>query len=925
MLLFMGSIKEALAAPSFAPLTVIITGTTFITHTNATTHEMRVFGDGRISDQFLNQDGQNQIDQDGMSPTATTIAVLFDQHSSMPTPVDVGVQGDFLQTTPITLDTASTISDYDEDSRVVYASQVLTYQIAQRTLANVNNNCVIMEFDVQNTGGISLTGGRFLFMIDIDVALFDDGDIGTFDPDRNLLYLTDFNNNGVGGYAMGMSLVEGIFSGYGVNADVNGNWFPQTDTEIINELRSPSNSIVNGVNGSDNAVAWLVASIPTLTSGESSKLVFSLCAATGADEDKANKGLIDEFEKIINITALKTSTPPSGETIFAGQPIVYTITLSNTGSLPLKNLILTDTLPASTTLTAYNISQGNITASNGLITATLDQLDPTSQTVTITLSLATSPLIQSGTVLTNQAIIKSDQLLIKTNIVTHLVQSPALSLFKSATPEPVEPGGILSYTIVTVNNGPADATDVIISDPLPANTQFIPGSVSITPPSAGGTIGSPPNLVDNLTVVAGTSVTITYAVQVDAQTPDGTLITNTASVTSTEILTPATDTVISTVFDPSPAINIVKSGPAVAQVDSSVVYTFTVTNIGNTSLNGVTISDNVVAPLVLIDNGNGDAVLDSNETWIYTANYNIPLSSPVTITNTAIVTATYLSTTVTASDTHVTNITGFDPVLELTKSGPTTASVGDTVIFTFTLNHAPSSDQSPVQNINVSDDYAGTATRISGDDGDNILEYGETWIYTAAYTIKSTAPTPLINTGTASGIDTEGNPIIVTDTHTTDLEDFNPVLFVAKDGPAAVVIGNTAVYTFTILNFVETTQLTSLDLDFDLSLLATINPGDGAPISILSVNDNVAGSGLFLKGDTNGNNMLDGGEAWIYTATYVISASDPNPLNNIVTVEAVDPENDQLIATATHSTEILEEKPVKKIYFPIFGKNFMIN
>lgn len=1116
-LLFTGSLSDSLAAPNPRPMTEIITGTTSIVHTSNTTHEMRVFADGRISDQFFNNDGQNQIDQNGADSTATTIAVVFDQHGTPPSAADVGVQGDFLLTTPITLNTASSIPNYIEDTRVVYASQTLPYQIIQRTLAPTDSNCVIMPLDVQNTGSSNLTGGKLLYMVDIDVALNQVGDLGHFDPDRNLVYLTDFNASGVGGYAMGISLIEGSLRGHGIN----GNSFPSTDGEILSELISPSNTVTDG----PNDVVWLVANIPTLTPGQTTQLTFSICASTGPTEEDAGDSLNHTFMKIVNLSAIKSAVPASGEPILPGQPITYTITLANIGNFPLKNITLTDTLPISTNLLTYNISEGSITANNGVINANLAQLNPASQTVTITLALGTSPLLQPGTVLTNQAVIKSDQIFTMTNLVTHLVgrsvltltkqaSSPAvqgasltytlsitnageftastvvvtdtlpgganyqsggsligndvqwtipvispndgsetvsfvvtscqqslvnqayritsstegatsafgppvstqlvsptitvdfvynptnptvgetvfftdttttnggplvswswdfgdgttgagsslthsytlpgdytvaltvtdscgftatdtdtltvsgasLSVTKTAAPEPVRAGEVLSYTLVIFNNGPDAATGVTINDPLPANTQFIPGSVSITPPAAGGTAGSPPVIADDLTIAAGTAATVTYNVRVGSQTPNGTVIINTVSVTGTPVYTPATDTVTSTVFSPTPAIDIVKNGPAVAQVGSSIVFTFTVSNIGNTPLDNVIVEDNLVSPVSLVSNGNGDAVLDQAEIWIYSASYNIPLTSPVTIINTAFVTATYLSATVTASDTHVTRVTGFDPVLSLVKSGPTAASVGQTVVFSFTVSHAPTSDRTPIHTITVSDNFAGSATRISGDDGDDLLEDGESWLYTVPYTIKANSPNPLINTGVVSGKDTEGATIVATDTHQTDLSNFNPVLFVAKDGPATAWSGQTTVYTITVLNYVKMSQLMALDLKVDLTLLAAINPGDGAPLSISSIFDDVAGVPLLIRGDTNKNGKLDGGEAWIYRASHVITESDQDPLINTVTVNARDPENDPLSKTATHSTDLIQASSLFQTYFfPLLGKNFTAN
>ena len=52
-------------------------------------------------------------------------------------------------------------------------------------------------------------------------------------------------------------------------------------------------------------------------------------------------------------------------------------------------------------------------------------------------------------------------------------------------------------------------------------------------------------------------------------------------------------------------------------------------------------------------------------------------------------------------------------------------------------------------NVVLTDTFAGGATLTSGDDGDGILEVGETWTYTADYTVTQAdidAGTPLVNT-----------------------------------------------------------------------------------------------------------------------------------------------------------------------------------
>ncbi|MCX7681066.1 MAG: hypothetical protein N2508_03705, partial [Anaerolineae bacterium] len=90
-----------LAAPPDRPPAAIITSTSKVYHTTATTHQMSVFSNGRLTDQFRNDNGRNQVDQTAPYSAATTIAVMFDQHPAGS--ADVGVQGEFVPRIPISL------------------------------------------------------------------------------------------------------------------------------------------------------------------------------------------------------------------------------------------------------------------------------------------------------------------------------------------------------------------------------------------------------------------------------------------------------------------------------------------------------------------------------------------------------------------------------------------------------------------------------------------------------------------------------------------------------------------------------------------------------------------------------------------------------------------------------------------------------
>jgi uncharacterized repeat protein (TIGR01451 family) len=82
---------------------------------------------------------------------------------------------------------------------------------------------------------------------------------------------------------------------------------------------------------------------------------------------------------------------------------------------------------------------------------------------------------------------------------------------------------------------------------------------------------------------------------------------------------------------------------------------------------------------------------------------------------------------------------------------------------------------------------------------------------------------------------------------------------VEKSGPSVAFAGDTVTYYF------------------DVS-----NTGD-VPLSALAVNDDIAGIGTYVSGDTNANQMLDLTETWHYSKQYTIPTSQTSNILNTVT------------------------------------------
>lgn len=124
---------------------------------------------------------------------------------------------------------------------------------------------------------------------------------------------------------------------------------------------------------------------------------------------------------------------------------------------------------------------------------------------------------------------KEDNGMIARQIVAWLSDCNGLTLDKTASSSLVQPDQMLSYSLTAKNSDIVPQTNVLISDTVPANTQFVSATSPHSGPDGNGVItwsfGS---------VSPGAAVAVTMVVQVNSGTTDGTIITNTAEVSSSE-------------------------------------------------------------------------------------------------------------------------------------------------------------------------------------------------------------------------------------------------------------------------------------------------------------------------------------------------------------------------------------------------------
>jgi ethanolamine utilization microcompartment shell protein EutS len=149
--------------------------------------------------------------------------------------------------------------------------------------------------------------------------------------------------------------------------------------------------------------------------------------------------------------------------------------------------------------------------------------------------------------------------------------------------------------------------------------------------------------------------------------------------------------------------------------------------------------------------------------------------------------------------------------------------VGDTVHYTFTVTLTT---PEPLFNVTLTDDTGvcdATPVFTGGDDGDNVLEPGETWTYGCEHVVLDNDPfvttaddgsNVILNTATVSGTADDGRSTEATDDHTVTVID--PAIDIVKTvNPQSGNPGDTVTYTYVVTNTGDTT-LYDISVDDDV-------------------------------------------------------------------------------------------------------------
>src|SRR5919202_2870407 len=299
-------------------------------------------------------------------------------------------------------------------------------------------------------------------------------------------------------------------------------------------------------------------------------------------------------------------------------------------------------------------------------------------------------------------------------------------------PASAAPGGTITYTITTVNNGPQDAENVLVEDKVPLGAIFASseGGGTFNPATRLVTWPAIPNLPVGASVTRTVTVTapttlgaITNTVFSSSDTIDPVADNNTGGTPSTRVITTITD---------SADVVTVKTGPATAPAGSTLTYTITATNSGPSPAANVAIADSIVPGLtgVSVSDGGTYNATTGIVTWTEIASLASAASVNRTVSFAATASGTIANTassTSTSPDPNPDNGKASSPSARVTttitnssadvvtlKTGPATAIAGSSVTYTIlTENRGPNT----ATNITVTDSIVPGLTGVTASSG----------------------------------------------------------------------------------------------------------------------------------------------------------------------------------------------------------------
>ena len=330
---------------------------------------------------------------------------------------------------------------------------------------------------------------------------------------------------------------------------------------------------------------------------------------------------------ITDFSLAKSANPVSGSHVEVGNTITYTVSTTNTGNTTLSNVIGTDTLDSHLTFVTGDAGVSHV---NGIVTIQFANIAPgamVSKNFQVVVdSMPTPPWISNAFSATVNGITKTS------NQTTHYIDTannPDFTLTKTANPDTttvIHPGETITYSITATNTGNVVLPSFTATDTLNSNLTFVSGDTGVSHVGQSVTL-------DFGNIAVGASVTKSFIVSINANTPTPSQVCNQATASNSGVSHSSLDVCHDVTQNPVSNFFITKS--AVPGNNSTVTpgdiisYGLHGFNTGNVLLTNLVITD-VLNPNVEYTGSTSSNVTYDANTHTVTATFAaVPISTQV--------------------------------------------------------------------------------------------------------------------------------------------------------------------------------------------------------------------------------------------------------------------------------------------------------
>ena len=781
-------------------------------------------GNVTIKDLNLTDDklGTIKTDKKELAPGATTSAsathVILE--SDLPGPLTnlATIQGTDSQGKPVTATATASVS-------LTYTSGIVVTKTPSSNTAKVGDT-VTYQFSVKNNGSVTINGLALnddkLGVITLNRNSLPPGETATGSathlvvetdlpgPLTNVATATGTDSQGVAVTGQATAFVQLTYT-----ATLQVTKTPSATTANVGEtvtyqflVKNTGSVTINSLALNDDKLGAVTLDKTSLAPGETANgsathtvietdlpgPLTNVATATGTDrQGVAVTGQATASVKLTYAAALQVTKTPSANTAAMGDTVTYQFAVKNTGNVTINALTLTDDKLGEITLNTALLAPGE--TATGSATHTVIETD------------LPGPLTNVATAKGTDSQKKPVTATAKATVTLTYTASMSVTKVPSRTTAAV--GDKVTYTYTVNNTGSITINKLSLSDDklgavTTAKTTLAPGE---------NTIG-----------------TITYTVlEGDLPGPLTNVVTSTATDSLKQPVTATATATVTLTYVASMSVAKVPSRTAAA-VGDKVTYTYTVSNTGNVTLSGLTLSDDKVGTITPVK-----TTLASGETTTGTGTYTVlETDLPGPLTNIVTVEATdSQKQPVTGRATATVTLT-YITKLEVAKVPSTrTAAVGETITYSYTVKN---SGTVTINGLTMTDDKLGTITLDA-----NTLAPGATANGSATHiVIEADLPGPLTNIVTVSGTDSQRNAASATATATVTLT-YTSSISLAKTATSTsslwiagkgAKLGDDIVYTYVVSNTGTTTVSAIGVIDDKLGQVtldrSTLAPGEKA-------------------------------------------------------------------------------------------------